>query len=221
MNRFFRGIGAGLVWIGTVETLTGARDPKLSVQIESVQSRTCRDGLGNALLELSFRLRFRNIGDDPIVLSRGAKGILEVLVSETAERLDQRRADFRMYLTRVEGDAPQPLGTGFRDDLFFTLPPHGSRDETSSVRIPSGSGNGNLTAPKLKEGQHYIRLVLRGWPNTTTRPDQVRQEWGRYGLVWSEDILTDAAPFEVSPQPAVAPCSPSSMPIRTEEVKWR
>jgi hypothetical protein len=172
----------------------------LQLTAEIVGRRYCGGGRLN-ILQLSVRLRYRNVGSRKLVVYRGKN---------------------LFYLTRIRGGPGKPyevvvtnsryndaeaeaLGERKPGGAFVTLRPGGTYEAEVAVGVgvvPEGS---QRVANTIAPGEHTLQVVTSSWYESRKLAEELRERWRGSGLLWIDPVAAQPLRFDAGREPA-GPC---------------
>jgi hypothetical protein len=149
----------------------------LQLTASIINQRYCEEGGDYDSLGLKLRLRFKNVGDQKIILYKGSKSVIRTTVGPSIEDVESGRlmSDIRFSVYKQGGykiDTPSP------GQAFIILPPNGTFEKETGRGDglkESGSRRGTARREVLRAGNN-LNLPRDRRPGEGTAP-KVEGEW--------------------------------------------
>lgn len=180
-------------------------DPSLRLTTSIVAQKYCASAgyTDMAMLRLSLRLTYTNVGAKPLIVYRGAGLMHYVLVSANEEAARNRQYETDMHVGWVtsgpelnEGSKPGNEFVVLRPGANFIID-----DVDESIPIDL-----NSTTEFLKPGQHVLQGVIETWPGDEKQFERLSKKWASVGLLWSRNVRSEPMPFSVDKNPKLMEC---------------
>lgn len=173
----------------------------LQITAEIVGRRYCGGERLN-ILQLSVRLRYRNVGSRRLVVYRGKN---------------------LFYLTRIRGGAgkgyevlvtnsrfndaeAEALGERKPGGAFVTLRPGGTYEAEIVVGVGVVPEGAQRVANTIAPGEHTLQVVASSWYESRKLAEELRERWRGSGLLWIDPVAAQPLNFDAGREPAAAPC---------------
>jgi hypothetical protein len=173
----------------------------LQLTAEVVGRRSCAGG-GLNILQLTLRLRYRNVGSRKLLVYRGKNLFYQTRIRGGAGKpYELVVTNSRFNDAEAEAvDAPRPGGA------FVTLRPGGTYEAEVVVGVgvvPEGSArSANTIAP----GAHTLQVITSSWYESRKLAEELRERWRGSGLLWIDPVAAQPLNFEAGREAPAAPC---------------
>jgi len=164
-------------------------------------------------LELALKLRFRNSGEAPVILSK--KALLgRIIVSRSPEDAAAGKHMQSLRYTDHPGQDEPGFGSDAPPDLtnFVVLRPGEVYESEESVPlmtyIPGANGPRPLPEIDFSSGTYFLQIGVLTWPYVAD-PGPIRGEWKDKGSLWTQGLLSAPMPFTTDKDEPLAECPPA------------
>lgn len=187
----------------------------LRVQATIMKQKYCRADAEVFRIDLDIKLRFTNIRDQPVILS---KRIENPTITRVAKSVDAAKHDNFAYDPNVDF-FPTELASAPRfgetlDREHFVILNRGESYETTvspylfgTVKAKKHKGRG-----LLNKGIYVLQLGIDTWPYDwpffarSNDVQQLSQQWSKYGHLVTQSIYSDFTPLTISQGSDSPPC---------------
>ena len=173
----------------------------LRLTAEVVGRRYCGGERLN-ILQLSVRLRYRNVGSRKLLVYRGKNLFYQTKIRGGAGK------PYEVLVTnsRFNDAEAEALGERRPGGAFVTLRP-GATYETEVVVgvgvVPEGPQRfANTIAP----GAHTLQVITSSWYESRRLAEELRERWRGSGLLWIDPVAAQPLNCPAGREPAAAPC---------------
>lgn len=173
----------------------------LQLTAEVVGRRYCGGERLN-ILQLSVRLRYRNVGSRRLLVYRGKNLFYQTRIRGGAGK------PYEVLVTnsRFNDAEPEALGERRPGGAFVALRP-GATYETEVVVgvgvVPEGSQRfANTIAP----GAHTLQVITSSWYESRRLAEELRERWRGAGLLWIDPVVAEPLSFDAGREAPAAPC---------------
>src|SRR5689334_1177249 len=137
----------------------------LSVSLEIVKQSYCHVDLDSFSVKMDVKVRFKNVANQPVILSRQIKSPRIIRVSKSVEAAKNGNVEYEPHIDEFTREIPSLPKFGNLPDAhrFIVLKP----GESYEVTVPSGvfgtmkpAGGRGL----LARGTHVLQLGVSTWP---------------------------------------------------------
>jgi len=182
-------------------TSTAETDDRHALQLtaEVVGRRFCA-GEGLNLLQLTVRLRYRNVGGRKLIVYRGKNLFYQTRIRGGAAK------PYEVVVTnsRYNDAEPEALGDRKPGGAFVTLRP-GATYETEIV-VGVGVARGERFANTIAPGAHTLQVITSSWYESRRLAEELREHWRGSGLLWIDPVTALPLNFDAGPETPPAPC---------------
>jgi hypothetical protein len=179
----------------------GGPDDRRPLQLtaEVVGSRYCAGERLN-ILQLSVRLRYRNVGGEKLVVYRGKN-----LFYQTRIRGGAGKA-YEVVVTnsRFNDAEAEALGDRRPGGAFVALRPGGTYETVVVVGV--GVAHGERGTNAIAPGEHTLQITTSSWYESRRLAEQLRERWRGSGLLWIDPVAAQPLNFNAGLEAPAAPC---------------
>src|SRR5882672_5423097 len=202
-----RSILIALFWVN----LTGAmaaqpRTSKpLELTAEIVSQSYCAVNANSSSVELKLKLRFRNLGNQKLILYKGHDLFYQTKIRSAPGNpfgpYEVWVVNSRYFDEEVEAiDQPSP------GKVFLTLPPGAVYLREIMIGVPLVTEKVERGDAAIRRGDHTLQLIVSMWYKSRSLAQKLRQEWQRKGLLWSDPLASPLIHFVAARPASLAPC---------------
>lgn len=164
-------------------------------------------------LDLDLKLSFRNVGAEPIILSK------KILLGRIMVSRNPEDAAANKYVTSLRyslsADGPEP-GYGFAPPNlsgFVFLRPgevYESEENVSLMTYIPAMTAGARSFPKIdfSKGTYFLQIGIGTWPYVAD-PDRLREKWKNKGFLWTQGLNSAPMPFTADDVEPDTKCPPT------------
>ena len=171
----------------------------LQLTADIVGSRYCAGERLN-ILQLSVRLRYRNVGSQKLVVYRGKN-----LFSQTRIRGGAGKGyDVLVTNSRYNDAEAEPVDARKPGSAFVTLRPGGAYETVITVGV--GVARGERVANTITPGEHTLQVITSSWYESRKLAEQLRERWRGSGLLWIDPVAAQPLNFNAGLEAPATPC---------------
>ncbi|HXM51314.1 MAG TPA: hypothetical protein VN956_25955 [Pyrinomonadaceae bacterium] len=203
-----RSILIALIWLNLTGAVAAQPKPSkqpLALTAEIVSQTYCAVNEGSASLEVKLKLRFRNVGNQKLILYKGHD-----LFYQTKIRSAQGNAagPYEVWVvnSRYFDEEAEAIDQTSPGKVFITLAPGAihSREIVIGVGLVSEKvGRGDSS---IRNGDHTLQLIASNWYQSRALAQKLREEWQRKGMLWSDPLDSRPIYFLVQRPASLALC---------------
>ncbi|MBV9926165.1 MAG: hypothetical protein JOZ96_14190 [Acidobacteria bacterium] len=189
-----------LLWAAPRTFATEADDRHaLQLTAEVVGRRYCAGERLN-ILQLTVRLRYRNVGGRKLIVYRGKNLFYQTRIRGGGAK------PYEVLVTnsRFNDAEAEPLGERRPGGAFVTLRPGGTYE--TEVVVGVGVARGERFADTITPGAHTLQVVTSSWYESRRRAEELRERWRGAGLLWIEPVAALPVSFDAVPETPAEPC---------------
>ena len=186
--------------IGAFERAKSVQEtPPLRLTMSLISSRYCREpGSDTSVnLRLKLRLRYTNVGQQPLILYKYDNTILRTMVSRDPADASNQRYVWDMSSTTVTGGKDVRTESAVPGTSFSVLTSgqyyEAEQETTVFVR---GKSNGN-ESDGLAPGKYFLEVIVGTWPESLDLANLLRDRWQANGLLWSNALKSETMAFTI------------------------
>lgn len=189
------------------QTAGGQHTRPLRLTTSIVEQRYCRNDDGSLALSLRLRLRYTNVGHQPVILYKGSKLIHRHTTSRDLKDAEAGQFTSDYSLTIYSGGGIE-INESSLDSLFVTLQPEApyEREALNVVVLPVTSGAAGTAPATLRPGEYVLQVTTSTWPESEELAQELRTRWQQRGLLWTDVVTSMPMPFKVEEPGCVSGC---------------
>ncbi len=206
MIRSLLPLVAALVWLSpaSVNGQVKPAKPSLELTAEIISQNYCAGSSDSETLEMDLRLRYRNVGNQKLILYKGHDLFYQTRIrsavggAQAYEVLFLNSRYFDQEFESIDQAAP--------GKVFVSLAPGAVYERKLLVGIalvPDGVERGNSA---IAAGDHTLQLIVSTWYKPRSLAEKLRQQWERKGLLWFDPLVSPPIHFLAERPPSLAPC---------------
>lgn len=174
---------------------------QLQLTTEAIEQQYCSD----SRLRFSLRLKFTNVGKEPIILDRRSSVISEYIVRRNIKSAGSKRPPQRGHrLISFEG-AGMRIDSTPDESNFVTLKAGESFSINDRFSLPLGSRR-DKGSEALAPGNHFLQIAVLTWYYPNTSNVRWRERWRQKGYLWTDSITSLPMPFIVDKKRPLINC---------------
>ena len=197
---------SALVWLSpcSANGQVQPAKPSLELTAEIISQKYCAASSDALTLELNLRLRYRNVGNQKLILYRGHDLFYQTRVrsanggAQAYEVLFLNSQYFDQEFESIDQAVP--------GRVFVSLSPRSAFERNLLVGIalvPEGVGRGNSA---IGAGDHTLQLIVSTWYKPRSLAERLRKQWDPKGLLWFEPVVSAPIHFVAERPPSPTPC---------------
>ena len=202
MREFLNAIGLlTVIAISALSATTTPAESGLDLTTELINQSYC---VGDADLDgvrLRLRLRYRNVGNTPIILHKGSTTVYEILVRKSPDGEIESRAQLSVY-----SDGPWKVSELSLKKSFVILQPQESYVTETVARVFVTRDETAHFEGAVSAGGHYLQVTTVTWNGTSKSETVLRRKWQSYGLLWTESVRSNPMKFTIDKNRTVRVC---------------
>ena len=195
---------AALVWLSPASVTGQAKSAKPLVELtaEIVSQNYCAASSDALTLEMNLKVRYRNVGNQRLILYRGHD-----LFYQTRVRSAGPQAYEVLFLNSRYFDSEfESIDQAVPGKVFVSLSPGSVYERNLLVGIalvPEGVERGNSA---IAAGDHTLQLIVSTWYKQRSLAEKLRKQWERKGLLWFDPVVSPPIHFLAQRPPSPSPC---------------
>jgi len=174
----------------------------LELTTEVINQTYC---IGDADLDgvrLRLRLRYRNIGDIPIILHKSSTTIFRIIVRRSPEGEIENDAQLNVY-----SSGPWKVSESSLKKTFVVLQPKASYETETVAGIFVTREDPTNIQGAVSAGDHYLQLTISTWGGTGDAESDLRRKWESHGVLWTNRVSSKPMRFAIARKRAVRDCN--------------
>jgi hypothetical protein len=178
--------------------------PSLQLTTRITDQKYCDSGYPDmAMLRLSLRLTYTNVGVQPLILHKGSALMHYVLVSSNEQEARDKHYESNMHVGWVTAEAKLIEGARPGSEFVVLAPRESYAVESGVNSIPIDL---NSTTQFLKAGQHVFQGVTETWPGSEQQLERLKKQWANIGLLWDSNVRSEPMPLTIDKNPKLVEC---------------
>ncbi len=192
----------------SVREIDERRKHPLRLTTNIISQRLCQNDDASMTLSLKLRLRYANLGYEPLILYKSSNLIYRHTTSRNAEQ-----AEAEQYITdyslSIASSGGAKIDESSLNSLFVILRPGDEYkvDALNVVAIPVVPNAPKVLGAGLPPGQYVLQVTTSTWPELEEIAQELRGKWLQSGHLWYDSIKSAPMPFEIPPYRSVKKCS--------------
>lgn len=181
------------------------RPDKPARQLQLSTTVLTQEYCGRDDLRLRLRLRFTNVGSEPLIVYRYSLAISRQMISRSYNDALEHRylKDLEPF---VDPMLPQPADAATPDDrLLVTLKPGETHEVDNDVHVFVFDGS-KRSADFLRPGHYFLQITVPTWWFSRESADRLAERWRDRGFLWTQDLTSLPMPIDIEKSP-VTQCS--------------
>jgi hypothetical protein len=174
----------------------------LELTTEVINQAYC---VGDADLDgvrLRLKLRYRNIGDTPIILHKSSTTVVRVVVRESPDGEMESNAQLSVYST-----GPWKVSDSSLKKSFVILQPQDVYDTETIAGVFVVRDEEKKVQGAVSPGDHYLQLTIGTWDGPPEAEADLRQKWQSRGVLWTRAVISNPMKFSVAHKRTVRDCN--------------
>jgi hypothetical protein len=196
---------AAFVWLGpaAVNGQVKMGKPPLELTAEITGRNYCAASADSLTLEMDLKLRYRNVGNQKLILYRGHD-----LFYQTRIRAANGTQSYEVLFlnSRYFDQEFEAIDQAMPGKVFVSLAPGAAYERTLLVGIalvPEGVERGNSA---IAAGDHTLQLIVSTWYKQRSLAEKLRKQWEPKGLLWFDPVVSPPIHFLAQRPTSPAPC---------------
>jgi hypothetical protein len=177
----------------------------LQLTTQIVSERYCAADPDLAILRLSLRLIYTNIGQQSLILYKTSNKIVRLMVSRSKNEALMKQYEDSAHILYVDSIKLQTYTRSALDKIFVIIKSGESYEIEGEVTIGVRRDNSNKP---VVAGEHVLQVVIPTWPGTPYQAKRLSNRWNKKGNLWVDTITSEPMVFEVKKEPLIENCLP-------------
>src|SRR5882762_4906610 len=205
-----RSIFIALFWLNLTGAIAAQPKPSkpLELTAEIVSQSYCAVNENSDSLELKLKLRFRNVGNQKLILYKGHDLFYQTKI-RSAPGNPSGPYEVWVVNSRYFDEEVEAIDQMSPSKVFTTLSPGAVYSTEIMIGVGVVNEKGDRGDSFIRSGDHTLQLIASTWYQSRAMAQKLRQEWQRKGLLWSDPL--DSRPIHfLAQRPRVLVPSKSS-----------
>ena len=197
---------SALAWLSpaSVNGQVKPAKPSLELTTEIISQNYCAASSDALTLEMYLKLRYRNVGNQKLILYRGHDLFYQTRVRSAAGGAQAYEVLF--LNSRYFDSEFESIDQAVPGKVFVSLSPGSVYERNVLVGIalvPEGVERGNSA---IVAGDHTLQLIVSTWYKQRSLAEKLRKQWEPKGLLWFDPVVSPPIHFLAERPPSPAPC---------------
>jgi hypothetical protein len=199
-------LSAALVWLSpaSVNGQVKPAKPSLELTAEIISQNYCAASSDALTLEMYLKLRYRNVGNQKLILYRGHDLFYQTRVRSAAGGAQAYEVLF--LNSRYFDSEFESIDQAVPGKVFVSLSPGSVYERNVLVGIAlvaDGVERGNSA---IAVGDHTLQLIVSTWYKQRSLAEKLRKQWEPKGLLWFDPVVSPPIHFLAERPPSPALC---------------
>ena len=207
-----RSISIALFWLNLTGAIVAQPRPSkqpLELTAEIVSQSYCAVNENSASLEMKLKLRFRNVGNQKLILYRGHDLFYQTKI-RSAPGNPSGPYEVWVVNSRYFDQEFEPIDQASPSKVFITLSPGAVYLSEIQIGVGVVTEKVDRGDSSIRGGDHTLQLIASTWYQSRALAQKLRQEWQRKGLLWSDPLDSRPIHFLAQRPSVLAPCKSSN-----------
>jgi hypothetical protein len=185
------------------ERSSAADGPQLRLDLQLKGEQYCEGDVDGGSVLLRYVLRFVNTGSEPVILSKGTGGILEILGAHLSDGLSPK-PEYRLlgdsittHTRPLDSARPGPEVVILRPGDFFLM--------REVVGIPISISHNSPAF--FASGEYFLQIVVETWLDSDELGAQQRERWKGWGYLWTDPIKSEPTRIKIAANHKMSDCT--------------
>jgi len=191
-----------------VAPLAKADEPAVAVQLgATVEKATYCGSAGDETvsLQLHLRLRYRNVGKDPAIFSRGASLIPEAVIGKG--QVDGTVSEKEASCTNtILTEGSEPAFSDAWPNRAYVLLKAGETFSTYGDLAVVFAPKPSRYAVTLQPGRHFLQFWAGPWSYSEDSDARLRKSWQSKGYLWTKSVRSEPVQLTIEAHPKFQKC---------------
>ena len=197
---------AALVWLSPASVNGQVKPAKPPVELTAViiSQNYCAASSDALTLEMNLKVRYRNVGNQKLILYKGHDLFYQTRVRSAAGGAQGYEVLF--LNSRYFDSEFESIDQAVPGKVFVSLSPGAAYERNLLVGIalvPEGVERGNSA---IAVGDHTLQLIVSTWYKQRSLAEKLRKQWEPKGLLWFDPLVSPPIHFLAQRPPSAAPC---------------
>ena len=182
-----------------------ASKPPLELTATIVSQSYCSINPEAASLQLTVKVRYRNLGTERLILYKGHDLFYQTRIRSVA---GNPAGPYEVWVlnSRYFDEEFEPIEQDSPGKVFLTLAPGAIYEREIMVGVPLMSSSAVRGDSAIYGGEHTLQLNVSTWYKSRALGQKLRQQWQRKGLLWIDGLVSAPVRFTAHRPDAMAPC---------------
>jgi len=178
----------------------------LKLGIEILKSEYCVGDRDLDGLRLKFRLTYTNLGNGPVILSKGSDLVSRITVARSVEDLTAKRFELNSSFAWITSATRDCFAGSAPSDCFVVLPPNASYETEATTGFFVVRDDGRDIAGAVRSGDHVLKIEIPTWRGSEQDAQELSDRWREYGSLWYAPVHSDPISVTVAKARKVNRC---------------
>jgi len=197
---------AAFVWLNPASINAQVKPAKAPLELTAeISSRSyCAASSDLLTLEMDLKLRYRNVGNQKLILYRGHDLFYQTRIRSAAGGPQPYEVLF--LNSRYFDQEFEAIDQAVPGKVFVSLSPGAVYERNLLVGIalvPEGVERGNSA---IAAGDHTLQVIVSTWYKPRSLAEKLRKQWEPKGLLWFDPMVSPPIHFLAERPTSPAPC---------------
>jgi hypothetical protein len=182
---------------------TPAISASLQLTTSIIQQDFCEDGG----LRVWLRLRYTNIGGEPIILRRYSDSFMRYTISRDREAAAKEHHEEVVQITSIVSQPNATHGRTPPNERFVIL----NSGESYEIDTKVGGGDfiflNSSSVRRFRKGNHVLQVWVSTWNEPVVLAEELSVAWRKYGILWWQGVTSLPMPFKIENPTRTIKCS--------------
>jgi hypothetical protein len=182
-----------------------APKPPLELTAAIVSQSYCSINPEAASLQLTVKVRYRNLGTERLILYKGHDLFFQTRIRSAAAN---PAGPYEVWVlnSRYFDEEFEPIEQDSPGKVFLTLSPGSVYEREILVGVPLMSSKAVRGDSAIYGGEHTLQLSVSTWYKSRALGQKLRQQWQRKGLLWIDGLVSAPVRFKARTPDAMQSC---------------
>ena len=197
---------AALVWLSpaSIDGQVKPGKPPLELTAEITSQNYCAASSDSLTLEMDLKLRYRNVGNQKLILYRGHDLFYQTRIRSATGGPQPYEVLF--LNSRYFDQEFESIDQAVPGKVFVSLSPGAAFERTLLVGIALVSEGLERGNSAIAAGDHTLQLIVSTWYKQRNLAEKLRKQWEPKGLLWFDPLVSPPIHFLAERPPSPAPC---------------
>ena len=209
-NRSLLILVFALVWLSPalVNGQVKPAKPPLELTAEIISQSYCAASSDSLTLEMDLKLRYRNVGNQKLILYRGHDLFYQTRIRSAVGSAQPYEVLF--LNSRYFDQEFESIDQAVPGKVFVSLSPGAVYERKLSVGVALVHESVERGNSAIAAGDHTLQLIVSTRYKTRSLAEKLRKQWESRGLLWFDPLVSPPVHFLAQRPPSPVPCKRSS-----------
>ena len=179
--------------------------PPLELTAAIVSQSYCSINPEAASLQLTVKVRYRNLGTERLILYKGHDLFFQTRIRSAA---GNSAGPYEVWVlnSRYFDEEFEPIEQNSPGRVFQVLSPGAIIQREIMIGVPLMSSKAIRGDAAINNGEHTLQLSVSTWYKSRSLGQKLRQQWQRKGLLWIDPVVSAPVRFTAQRPDSMPPC---------------